>query len=75
MLTKMYCRYPHCYVVAGPELGHGLLIGEVPDGAQQFLVHNHLVVWHREEGKILAGKGPLLLSVLSRGRLARLCPL
>jgi hypothetical protein len=30
-------------VVAGPELDHGLLIGEVPDGVQQLLAHNHLV--------------------------------
>jgi hypothetical protein len=29
--------------LAGPELGHGLLIGEVPDGVQQLLIHNHLV--------------------------------
>jgi hypothetical protein len=64
-------------VVAGTELGHGVLIGEVPDGFLQLLVHNHLeqalewqssvlgVVWLREERKILAGKGPLLPSVFS----------
>jgi hypothetical protein len=30
-------------VLAGPELDHDLLIGEVPDGVQQLLVHNHLI--------------------------------